>query len=265
MAEEKQALHSFLKIGSLVTWASMVIIFSIFLFTLSNSIKTEIASEVFKQTRENIGLIYSHQLSYMLFNEVTEKDKLVKHNVYQAILEKYGIRIFPKSEIAQTNLITMDTIELIRNTYHPIYAFDSRDLTSPFGNRKDPMKGKNVGGPEKGEFHPGNDYYMPVGSRVKAPADAVVEKTGWSSSGGLYVVLRHTMLEKYGIKFETYFYHLSEIEVNKGDLVDKGELVALSGKTGKRQTGAHCHVEARVNDMPVDPKIIYGDPGDWND
>ena len=73
------------------------------------------------------------------------------------------------------------------------------------------------------------------------------------------------MLEKYGIKFETYFYHLSEIEVNKGDLVDKGELVALSGKTGKRQTGPHCHVEARVNDMPVDPKIIYGDPGDWND
>ena len=263
MADDKMPLSTFLKFGYIITAALLIIIASIFLFSLSNNIKTEIASEVYKQTQENINLVYSHQLSYMLYNEVSEKNKIVKHNVYNAILEKYGIKIFPKSEIAQTNLITMATIELIRNTYKPVYAFNSRWLTSPFGNRKDPMKGKNIGGPEAGEFHPGNDYYMPLGSRVICPADATVEKTGWSWAGGYYIVLRHTMLEKYGIKFETYFYHLSEIEVKKGDLLDKGDLIALSGQTGKRQTGPHCHVEARVNDIPVDPKMIYGDPKDW--
>ena len=262
MAEDKNPLPSFLKVGSLITWAALIVIFAIFLASLSNSIKIEIASEVYKQTRENMGLVYSHQLSYMLFNEVSEKDKIVKHNVYEAISEKYGIKIFPKSEIAATNLITMATIELIRNTLHPIYAFTSRRLTSPFGNRHDPLA-VNTGGPEKDEFHPGNDYYMRIGSHIYAAADGIVEKTGWSDAGGNYVVLRHTQLERVGIKVETYIFHLSKILVSKWDLVDQGDLIALSGKTGFRQNGPHAHLECRVNGEPVDPKLIYGDAQDW--
>ena len=261
-SEKQTPLTTFLKIESLVTTAALIIIAVIFFLNLQNSIKADIASDVYKQTTENFRVIFSHQLSGMLYNEVNEKEKVLKHNVYEIILQKHGFRMFPSVEAVGTNALSMAVIEHIRVALGLTKPYASRRVTSPFGNRNDPIVA-NAGGPESDEFHPGLDTYMRAGSVLGADADGIVWKTGWSRNGGLFIVLRHTQLEREGISVYSYVYHLSEIDVNKYDIVEKGQRIGLSGHTGKRQTGDHCHYEVRVNGEPVDPELIAGDESDF--
>jgi murein DD-endopeptidase MepM/ murein hydrolase activator NlpD len=70
---------------------------------------------------------------------------------------------------------------------------------------------------------------------------------------GKIVVIRH----KYG--FETAFAHLSDPRVEVGDIVHKGQLVALSGASG-RITGSHLHFEIHYLGAAINPQAFFS----WN-
>ncbi len=94
------------------------------------------------------------------------------------------------------------------------------------------------------EPHLGTDFAMPRGSRVLAPADGVVVKTGHQRYAGNYIVIQH------GRRYQTRYFHLSHILVHRGEKVKMGEKIALSGNTG-RSTGPHLHYEIRIFNKPV--------------
>ncbi|MBE9059646.1 M23 family metallopeptidase [cf. Phormidesmis sp. LEGE 11477] len=107
-------------------------------------------------------------------------------------------------------------------------------ISSLFGFRIHPIWGDH-------RFHAGTDIAAPQGTPVLAAQDGVVAAAGEAGGYGLMVVLEHE-LEKDTL--ESRYAHLSEIFVESGTAVKKGEVVGLVGSTGN-STGPHLHFEMR--------------------
>ncbi len=112
-------------------------------------------------------------------------------------------------------------------------------ITSSFG------KARVYNGTLKG-YHSGTDYRAKVGERVKTANDGVVVlvKNRFYSGGSIVV--------DHGQGIYTCYFHLSRFHVKEGERVKKGQVIGLSGKSG-RVTGPHLHFAARVNGVQVDP------------
>ena len=111
--------------------------------------------------------------------------------------------------------------------------------------------------------HSGYDYEAATGTNIMAAADGEVVWADWenpndhSQGFGQYVKIKHLNGAYY-----SYYGHLSEILVNKGDSVKQGQLIGKSGSTGA-STGPHLHFEIRdKNNISVDP---YGWQGSGTD
>lgn len=113
-------------------------------------------------------------------------------------------------------------------------------FSSGFGVRVSPF-GDGV---EK--MHEGLDIANGVGTPIKAPAQASVVFAGRKSGYGQIVILDH------GYGLETWYGHTSRILVKPGQLVHRGQTIALIGNSG-HSTGSHVHYEVRVHGIPVDP------------
>ncbi len=97
------------------------------------------------------------------------------------------------------------------------------------------------------QSHQGVDYTVPEGSSVFATADGVVRETATrTSTSGKSVVIDH------GNGYETRYAHLAEINVQKGQRVRRGDIIALTGNTGL-SLAPHLHYEVRYEGMRVDP------------
>jgi len=129
------------------------------------------------------------------------------------------------------------------NHYPSVKPVSGGWYSSAFGERKDPFTGKK-------EFHPGLDICVPEGSDVIAPAAGIVTAVRHSfvpyKGYGKYVIIDH------GYGYKTLYGHLSKIRVIKGQKVKRGQVIALSGNTGK-STSAHLHYEVMVNGKPQNP------------
>ncbi len=94
--------------------------------------------------------------------------------------------------------------------------------------------------------HLGMDIAAREGTPVYATAAGVVEFADWDENFGNYLIIDH--IDGY----KTHFGHNRVLLVSVGDVVRRGELVALSGNTGK-SSAPHLHYEIRHNGEPVDP------------
>ncbi len=94
--------------------------------------------------------------------------------------------------------------------------------------------------------HNGVDFAMPSGTPVVTVGDGEVVQSGYSSTAGNYLVIRH------GRQYITRYFHLKQRLVNTGQRVKRGEKIALSGNSG-RSTGPHLHFELHINQRPVNP------------
>ncbi len=97
--------------------------------------------------------------------------------------------------------------------------------------------------------HSGTDLSAPAGTPVLATNHGKVVLVGNFFFAGGSVVIDHG-----GGLFSMYF-HLSEFKVGEGAMVRRGDVVALSGDTG-RVTGAHLHWGVRLNNTRVDPLVL---------
>ena len=113
-------------------------------------------------------------------------------------------------------------------------------FTSSFGIRADPFQGRAA-------MHAGIDLSGPVGTPIYATADGTVFMAGWHNGGyGNLVKLDH------GRGIETRYGHLSQVLVQPGQRIKRGDIIARMGSTG-RSTGSHLHYEVRIDGRAVNP------------
>ncbi len=112
-------------------------------------------------------------------------------------------------------------------------------LSSKFGPRVDPVTGRRA-------FHGGVDYAGAAGGEIFAVAAGVVTRSEKQPGYGNLVEISH------GQGLHTRYAHNQENLVNVGDVVTKGQSVALIGQTG-RSTGPHVHFEVLRDGKAVDP------------
>ncbi len=91
-----------------------------------------------------------------------------------------------------------------------------------------------------GRLHKGTDFAANIGDPITAALDGTVKEAGYENGYGYMVLIDH------GEGIETLYGHCSELKVKVGDIVEKGQLIALVGNTG-RSTGPHLHFEVRIN------------------
>lgn len=98
--------------------------------------------------------------------------------------------------------------------------------------------------------HHGLDFHAPTGTPIAAIGDGRVLLAGdFFYEGGLVVI-------DHGQGLATLYMHLSEERVHEGDMVRRGEIVALSGSSG-RATGPHLHLGVRWQGLYFDPRTLF--------
>ena len=108
-------------------------------------------------------------------------------------------------------------------------------------------------GGEKGSYHSGTDVAVPVGTPVRAPADGVVIL----ATGHPFTLEGNLLMLDHGMGLNSAFLHLSEIDVQPGEHVRQGQVIAQSGASG-RATGPHLHWSIKWRDARIDPSLIAG-------
>ena len=101
--------------------------------------------------------------------------------------------------------------------------------------------------------HPGLDIAVPQSTYVRAAGAGRVIEAGEHEIYGQYLRIDH------GGDVETLYGHASQLLVAKGDRVNRQQVIALSGNSG-RSTAPHLHFEVRVKGSPVDPQRYVKQP-----
>ncbi|MFG6353445.1 MAG: M23 family metallopeptidase [Oscillospiraceae bacterium] len=183
---------------------------------------------------EDMATVYSH-IAASLDVEITEEQKANADNVYSLI--KYGYPVTGEGggfDGADAPFVGADGF------CSPVGASWRSIVTSEFGGRLDPITGQRDG-------HTGMDLGVPTGTPIRAALGGTVTLSRYNGSYGNCVMIDH------GNGLVTLYGHTSRLLVGAGQTVPAGDVVSLSGATG-RVTGPHLHFEVRVNGQRTNPR-----------
>ncbi|HEX6708144.1 MAG TPA: M23 family metallopeptidase [Albitalea sp.] len=142
-----------------------------------------------------------------------------------------------------TDLYTMIESRLLEKRLLSLMIPNSRPVEGPigsgFGFRADPFSGRAA-------LHTGLDFPADTGTTIRAAAGGVVLSTDMHPQYGHMVELDH------GRGLVTRYAHTSKVVVRPGDIVKRGQQIALVGTSG-RSTGPHLHFEVLVDGVPQNP------------
>jgi murein DD-endopeptidase MepM/ murein hydrolase activator NlpD len=172
--------------------------------------------------------------------KVATDDTFQSSLLLQAI-ENIDLRIIKKEKQLTRLEIALNNRHLLDESYisgRPVRGKGSW-ISSLYGTRKDPFSGKL-------RRHKGVDIAGPTGMPLIATAAGVVIESGKRGGYGLMVELDH------GNGLVTRYAHAMELTVKAGEIVSKGQQVAVMGSSG-RSTGPHIHYEVLKNGRQVDP------------
>jgi hypothetical protein len=139
--------------------------------------------------------------------------------------------------VIESRLLDQRLKKAMLPTQHPLRH---GELGSRFGWRLDPFSGRQA-------LHTGLDFQAGAGTPILSAAGGVVVTADMHAMYGNMVEVDH------GNGLVTRYAHASRLLVRKGDLVKRGQQLALVGSTG-RSTGPHLHFEVLVQGVPQDPQ-----------
>lgn len=135
-----------------------------------------------------------------------------------------------------------DSIKELKVRYMSVsYPLSNIKINSSYGYRKDPFSGGR-------KFHNGLDLHA-RSAKVYAMMAGEIVKVGQDRVSGKYVTLKHG-------SFTVSYCHLSRILVYQGQTVKAGDIVGITGSTG-RSTGEHLHITCKFNGNSIDPMLIF--------
>jgi murein DD-endopeptidase MepM/ murein hydrolase activator NlpD len=199
---------------------------------------------------KNRVVVLQEERAVLLDTAVADLNK--KGMIIESILSSVGVDIkvqvsnensggpFTSSVVETKDELILRTdqyLDTIQNV--PLGAPVPGVLTSRFGRRLDPINGKSA-------YHQGVDIRGRAGSDVKATANGIVKKANYDRGNGRYVLIDH------GNGFITKYAHLKKSLVQKGDTVERGQVIGLVGSTG-RSTGPHVHYEIHYDEKILNP------------
>lgn len=155
-----------------------------------------------------------------------------------SIVEDLNRSLNADDQVMTDLMISKGKLEKIVNAI-PTLVPVKGEISSPFGMRNHPIKKVN-------KVHEGVDLSSSKGDPILAAASGKVEYSGYNSGYGYHIIIDH----KNG--YRTIYAHSSKLLVKEGELVKKGQKIALVGSTGV-STGPHLHFEIRIGNTPVDP------------
>ncbi len=177
------------------------------------------------------------------------QNTLTMKNNYMSKLSEEELQIQQEIETYQEELnkIEKEILQAVLENLGPEYVGGKMAwpipgytrITSKFGMRTHPITGLY-------KLHSGLDVGAPRGANFVAANDGVVIKVSQGGAYGKMVMIDH------GGGITTLYAHGSEILVEKGQAVLRGEPILKVGSTGY-STGPHAHFEVRINNKPVDP------------
>lgn len=198
---------------------------------------------------------------------LTQSD--VEHIKMQAFLDEQvalaSQSVSISSESGGTNLASRDGVDVtLAAKSVAVTSYGSSGLCGPETEANPPSSSGSIQwplasvklsspyGPRWGTLHAGTDFDPGYGASILAAADGIVI-AAYPSAGnslGICAIISHNVN---GVKFDTLYGHMSQMDVSVGQSVSAGQLVGLVGSTGN-STGPHLHFEVHVNGIQIDPE-----------
>lgn len=202
-----------------------------------------------KQGNYNLEILFeSNVLTETLRIPFVIKDK----NFVEETIPLDPVNTAIKTDTSVERMVQIDTLNALLNTINLnekksidkfILPVKSTRRTSFFGDRRIFAYSN---GKSETSLHYGIDFGIPIGTEVFACGNGKVLMSEMRNSTGWTIVIEHLP------GLYSLYYHLDKMLVEKGAEIKKGELIALSGKTGLA-TGPHLHWEIRLLTEAVNP------------
>lgn len=208
--------------------------------SLPSSLETKAATASFRVTPQVGGeyiAVYESDTTQLV--QDTKDDFEEIQRILKEMVTSIPVTI---SQAKQANMIQAKQISAHKARLEPavIWPTLSKVISSSFGYRTDPFKGSTA-------YHAGIDIAGNTGDPVYAAQDGEVIAVDQQGARGKFIILNHP---KSGL--ETWYLHLSGMNVAVGDKVTKGQKIGLLGNTG-RSTGPHLHFQVVKQNKPVNP------------
>lgn len=184
------------------------------------------------------AITMTHSISYAQFNTVSMEKSFYKVEVAASDNvdddNRRGIVSTPEKVITEHEARELTPVSIFR------LPLDTLIVTSPYGYRIDPFTRKR-------KMHSGMDFRA-SSDKVYAMMPGKVLKVGYDKVSGNYITLQHGSIT-------VSYCHLSQVLKNKNELVTVGEVVGVTGNTG-RSTGEHLHLTCKIKGRAIDPSLI---------
>lgn len=187
--------------------------------------------EIAEQLVDELEELENKGLSLEIEEKTTKEENELNTNIIETAKENMieELNIDTKHAITDINGIKISTLPL------------SGNISSRYGESSGIRRAS----------HTGLDISVAKGTPIKAISNGIVTFAGKKGSYGNLVKIDH------GNGVESWYAHASKINVEKGETVKSGDVIALVGSTGN-STGPHLHLEIRINGKHVNPqKYLY--------
>ena len=196
-----------------------------------------------ERSKNNYFINLSHELRTPL-NVISSVEQLISNlnrtekGISKEKIDEYNTRFAEiNAEILAIARDGIDTQYIGGELAWPVPGYTR--ISSKYGMRTHPITGVY-------KLHTGVDISAPLGANFIAANDGIVTKAGYNSAYGNMVIIDH------GGGVSTLYAHGSEILVQVGQVVKRGESILKVGSTGY-STGPHAHFEVRLNGVVTDP------------
>lgn len=261
MAENQKNYSFYSFVAVIVTGALLLVtvIAAVVMFDVKQ--KTELLNYAYNSAWKNFTVLFDRYVEYVP-NRIMTKNYWKGRTWFDAETRSiYGIETLQPWERglnADSNTVSIRKIRELRTKFSMVYPIDGRRFTSVWGYRRDPIIA-GIGGQVIG-FHTGIDIGTTNGTPLVAAASGFIalSRRSWGQYGQAIKI-------EHGDGVETVYAHLSRRVAGVGRWVEKGELIAYTGNSGRvypvptkkhPKAGSHLHMEIRIDGQPVNPLLF---------